>query len=106
MATARMALRGIMDATVSLTTATTPTITALDDVAAVLGSYSREMREERLAEEAINKASLIDRVLENKAMEVVERRQSIVRWIGSDKEKSDMYQTAIEELKERLPKAA
>ena len=106
MATARMALRGIMDATVSLTTATTTTITAFDDVAAVIGSYSREMREERLAEEAINKASLIDRVLENKAMEVVERRQSIVRWIGQDQAKNEMYETALAELKERLPSAA
>lgn len=102
MATARQAISGVWNAGISITNAVTTTASAVDFGAQVIASYAREMAHERNIEEAVNAASLQQRVVENSAMAMVENRLQIVQWIGNDPTKKEMYETAISEINARL----
>lgn len=104
MATARQAISGIWNAGISVTNAVTTTATAVDYGAQVLASYAREMAHERRIEEAVNAATLEQRVIENSAMQMVENRLQIVSWIGNDPAKQQMYETAVSEINNRIRK--
>lgn len=98
MATARQALSGVWNAGISLTNAVTTSATAIDFGAQVLASYAREMAHERSIEEAVNAASLKQRVIETAAQAMVDNRLQIVTWIGNDPTKKEMYETALSEI--------
>lgn len=98
MATARQALSGVWNAGISLTNAVTTSATAIDFGAQVLASYAREMAHERNIEEAVNAASLKQRVIETAAQAMVDNRLQIVSWIGNDPAKKEMYDLALKEI--------
>ena len=72
MSTASQAFKNLMGATAQLANTTTTTIVAVDNVVQYLSSYAQELKDERLMEAAINAADREERVIAQKAVEIVE----------------------------------
>lgn len=104
MSTASAAFRNLMGATAQLANTTTTTIVAVDNVVQYLGSYAQELKDERFVEAAINAADREERVLTQKAMEIVESQESILTWMAGNPTRQQMYAQQLEALKQRLPK--
>ena len=104
MSTASQAFKNLMGATSQLANTTTTTIVAVDNVVQYLGSYAQELKDERLMEAAINAADREERVLAQKAVEIVEAQESILTWMANNPVRQEMYQQQLEALKQRLHK--
>ena len=104
MSTASQAFKNLMGATSQLANTATTTIVAVDNVVQYLGSYAQELKDERLMEAAINAADREERVLTQKAMEIVESQESILTWMANNPVRQEMYQQQLDALKQRLRK--
>lgn len=104
MSTASQAFRNLMGATAQLANTTTTTLIAADDIVQYLGSYAKELRDDRLTEAAINAADREERVLSLKAREIVESQEEILAWMAGNPTRQEMYQQQLDALKQRLPK--
>ena len=104
MSTASAAFRNLMGATAQLANTTTTTIVAVDNVVQYLGSYAQELKEERFMEAAINAADREERVLAQKAVEIVEAQESILTWMAGNPARQELYTQQLESLKQRLRK--
>ena len=93
-----------MGATAQLATTATTAIVATDNVIQYLGSYAQELRDERFVEAAINAADREERVVAQKAMEIVEHQESILTWMAGNPTRQEMYQQQLDALKQRLHK--
>ena len=104
MSTASQAFRNLMGATSQLASTATTAIVAADNVVQYLGSYAQELRDERIMEAAINAADREERIIAQKAMEIVESQESILTWMAGNPTRQEMYNQQLSALKERLRK--
>ena len=104
MSSASAAFRNLMGATSQLASTATTTIVAVDNVVQYLGSYAQELKDERIMEAAINAADREERVIAQKAQEIVESQEAIVSWMAGNPARQEMYSQQLEALKKRLQK--
>lgn len=104
MSTASAAFRNLMGATAQLANTTTTTIVAVDNVVQYLGSYAQELKDERVMEAAINAADREERVIAQKAVEIVEAQEAVLVWMAGNPTRQEMYNQQLEALKQRLRK--
>lgn len=104
MSTASAAFRNLMGATAQLANTTTTTIVAVDNVVQYLGSYAQELKDERVVEAAINAADREERVIAQKAVEIVEAQEAVLTWMAGNPTRQEMYNQQLEALKQRLRK--
>lgn len=102
MSTASQAFKNLMGATSQLANTTTTTIVAVDNVVQYLGSYAQELRDERIMEAAINAADREERVIAQKAVEIVESQEAILAWMAGNPARQELYTQQLEALKARL----
>ena len=104
MSTASQAFKNLMGATAQLANTATTTIVAVDNVVQYLGSYAQELKEERIMEAAINAADREERVIAQKAQEIVESQEAVLTWMAGNPTRQEMYSQQLEALKQRLRK--
>lgn len=102
MATAKQALSGLWNASFASTSAVASAATAVATTVELVASYADDALADRKVEQQIDALDRVDRVCEDKARVIAERRFAHEAWAAKNEAKAALFNDALKDLKAKI----